>query len=41
MALLMWVVRGERFCDGLILGNLEKGRIQKLLSRLKAIAADE
>ncbi len=38
MALLMWVVRGERFCDGLILANLEEGNIQRLLRRLSELA---
>lgn len=37
LALLVWVVRGERFCDGLILGNLKEGRIQHLLMHLKDI----
>ena len=35
LALLTWVIRGERFCDGLILENLKEGRIQHLLKRLK------
>ena len=37
LALLTWVIRGERFCDGLILGNLKEGRIQHLLRRLKEL----
>lgn len=37
LLLLMWVVRGERFCDGLILGGLKEGRIQALLYRLKEL----
>ena len=41
MALLMWVVRGERFCDGLILSHLKEGRIQALLQRLKTIDSVE
>ncbi len=41
LALLMWVVRGERFCDGLILGGLKEGRIQALLERLKCLVSGE
>ena len=38
MALLMWVVRGERFCDGHILANLKEGNIQRLLRRLSELS---
>lgn len=37
LALLIWVVRWERFCDGLILGNLKNDGIQHLLRRLKEL----
>lgn len=37
LAVLMCIVRQERFCDGLILSNLENGTIQSLLKRLKEI----
>ena len=37
LALLTWTIRGERFCDGLILGGLKEGRIQHLLKRLKEL----
>lgn len=37
MALLMWVVRGERFCDGLILSKFQDGKILALLKHLKRI----
>ena len=37
LAVLMCIVRQERFCDGLILSNLENGTIQNLLQRLKRI----
>ena len=42
LAVLMGIVRGERFCDGAILSALNKGTIQKGLLRLKQIdeAAD-
>ena len=39
MALLMSIVRAERFCDGYIMGELENGNIQRLLDRLKVINA--
>ncbi len=35
MALFMALVRGERFCDGLIMKMLEAGIVQKWLKRLK------
>ena len=38
MALLMSIIRGERFCDGYIMEELENGNIQKLLGRLKTIS---
>ena len=38
MALLMSIVRSERFCDGAILAALKKGIIQKCLFRLKQIS---
>jgi len=37
LAVLMCIVRQERFCDGLILSNLENGTIQSLLQRLKSV----
>ena len=37
LALLTWVIRGERFCDGMILTNLKKGHVQHLLERLKEL----
>ena len=37
MAILMCIVREERFCDGLIFDELENGNIQRLLKRLKDI----
>ncbi len=36
----MGIVRGERFCDGLILGKLESGTIQALLEHLKVFAGE-
>ncbi len=39
MALLVYLVRGERFCDGLILSAFEAGTVQKCLKRLKEIQA--
>ena len=35
MALFMALVRGERFCDGLIMKMLEAGIVKKWLKRLK------
>lgn len=35
MALFMALVRGERFCDGLIMKMLEAGIVQKWIKRLK------
>lgn len=35
LAMLMCVVRGERFCDGMILTALKKGKIQTWLQRLQ------
>ena len=37
MALFMALIRGERFCDGLILEALEAGAVQKWLARLREI----
>ena len=37
MALFVYLVRGERFCDGLILSALEAGAVQRWLKRLKEI----
>ena len=36
-AYILMVIRGERFCDGLLLRNLEDGTIIKWLNRLKEI----
>ena len=35
MALFMALVRGERFCDGLIMSMLKAGIVQKWIKRLK------
>ena len=35
MAILIYIVRQERFCDGLLLACLKNGLVQKLLLRLK------
>ena len=37
MALFMALVRGERFCDGLILKMLESGIVQNWIKRLKEL----
>lgn len=37
LALLVGIIRQERFCDGLILSNLKEGMVQNLLLRLKQI----
>lgn len=37
MALIMGVVRAERFCDGALLGFFKDGSIKKWLERLKEI----
>ena len=37
LALLMGMVRGERFCDGTILSMLKSGTVLKWLERLKEI----
>lgn len=34
---LTYIIRGERFCDGLIATNLENGRLENLLRHLKKI----
>lgn len=41
MALLMALVRGERFCEGSISSALRKGIVQKWLFRLKQISEEE
>jgi hypothetical protein len=38
MALFMALVRGERFCDGLILGALESGAVLRWIERLREIS---
>lgn len=37
MALLMGMVRGERFCDGAIIGMIKSGAVKKWLMRLKEL----
>lgn len=37
MALIVWAVRGERFCDGLLLSKFEDASMMKYLQRLKDI----
>lgn len=37
MALIVWAVRGERFCDGLLLSRFEDGSMMRCLQRLKDI----
>ena len=39
MALLMYLVRGEHFCDGFILTALESGTVQRCFKRLREIIA--
>ena len=34
LALMTWITRGERFCDGLIENHIENGSILALLQRL-------
>ena len=41
MALFMALIRGERFCDGLILDALENGAVQRWLARLRVIVTEE
>ncbi len=41
MAMLYGIIRGERFCDGLILDSLKSGAISKLIERLRAIIENE
>lgn len=41
MALLMWITRGERFCDGLILHALNSGAVFNIMERLKQISKNE
>ena len=33
----MFIIRGDRFCDGMLLDNLKSGHIQNILKRLKEI----
>ncbi len=40
MALFLCLVRGERFCDGLILDNLKNGAVLRWIGRLKQMNAD-
>lgn len=37
MALLMGMVRGERFCDGAIMGMIKSGAVKKWLMRLQEL----
>lgn len=37
MAMFMWLIRGERFCDGLILETLESGIVQRWIGRLREL----
>lgn len=37
MALLMGMVRGERFCDGAIMGMIKSGAAKKWLLRLQEL----
>lgn len=37
VALILGVIRAERFCDGAPMGFCENGYIQRWLTRLKAI----
>ena len=41
MALLMYLVRGERFSDGFILTALEAGTVQRCFKRLREILASQ
>ena len=41
LAKLFYIVRQERFCDGLILEHLKSGNLQRLLKRLKKIDENE
>lgn len=41
MALLMFLVRGERFSDGFILTALEAGTVQRCFKRLREILASQ
>ena len=34
---LMFIIRGDRFCEGMLLDNLKSGHIQNILKRLKEI----
>ena len=37
MALLMGMVRAERFCDGAIMGMIKSGAVKKWLMRLQEL----
>ena len=37
LTFLTHIIRGEKFCDGLIASNLENGTIEKLQNRLRAV----
>ncbi len=41
MAMLFAIIRGERFCDGLILDSLKSGAVSKLIERLRVISENE
>lgn len=41
MAILMWAVRGERFCEGLLLGLLKDGCIRRWLERLRELDGED
>lgn len=41
MAMLMGLVRGERFCSGVVLSSLSKGVVKKWLQRLKEISEQD
>lgn len=41
MALIVASIRGERFCDGLLLRMLKEGHVVKWLNRLKEIDENE
>ena len=37
LVMLMCIISGDRFCEGLLLNNLETGHVQNLLKRLKVL----
>ena len=41
MALFMALVRGERFCDGLILTAIREGSVQRWLKRLREVVSEK